>query len=85
MTQLTIKLAEQPRLVSRKQLATMTGVRASTLMYYSNEGLLPFRQEGVGLMRRYVPQEAKIRLEEIEDLQSRGLSIDQIKERLASR
>lgn len=85
MTQVAIEVNGQPKLVRRKQLAALTGVRASTIMYYSQEGLLPFHQQGVGLARRYALDEVRLRLAEIDALQAGGLSIEQIKGRLAGR
>jgi DNA-binding transcriptional MerR regulator len=75
-------LNQPTKRVGRKALASLAGVRDSTLKYYSEQGLLPYFQGEEGLARRYDPQQAMDRLQEIEDLQSRGLSIEQIKERL---
>lgn len=69
-------------MISRKTLATFTGVRDSTVKFYSEEGLLPYHQAGAGLARRYDREEAAKRIQEIKDLQMTGLSIPQIKARL---
>ena len=72
----------KPLLIGRKQLAESTGYRDSTLKFYSEAGLLPYHQAGAGLARRYDRREAAVRLQEIENLQSLGFSIEQIKNRL---
>jgi DNA-binding transcriptional MerR regulator len=68
--------------VGRKALAQLTGVRDSTLKFYSEQGLLPYHQAGPGLARRYEPNKAMARLHEIDALQALGLDIEQIKARL---
>ena len=78
----TTALQSKTTLIGRKQLAELTGFRDSTLKFYSEEGLLPYHQAGTGLARRYDRREAASRLQEIENLQSLGLSIEQIKNRL---
>ena len=70
--------------LSRKELSELTGIRASTIRFYSDEGLLPFGQEGEGLARRYDRDQAARRLEEIQALQVLGLNIPQIKQRLVA-
>jgi DNA-binding transcriptional MerR regulator len=74
---------DKPRL-SKKQLAEATGVRPSTIQFYSEIGLLPYFQAGEGLARRYNRDQAAVRLREIQELQELGLSIDAIRTRLAS-
>ena len=69
--------------LSKQQLATALGVRASTIQFYSEAGLLPFEQAGEGLARRYDRDQAAARLKLIADLQAVGLSIPAIRERLA--
>jgi len=75
----------QPKLISRQQLAELTGARTSTLAYYSDSGLLPFYQAGPKLARRYDQAEAVERIGRIQELQQQGLSLEAIKGRLDRR
>jgi DNA-binding transcriptional MerR regulator len=80
----TLNLSEPTKeKVGRKTLAELAGVRDSTLKFYSEQGLLPYHQAGPGLARRYDPNEAIARLDDIERLQAMGLDIEEIKGRLA--
>ncbi|MCL1803066.1 MAG: helix-turn-helix domain-containing protein [Eubacteriaceae bacterium] len=64
------------------ELVRLTGMRYSTLKYYTEEGMLPFKQAEEKLIRRY-PREASIkRLALIKKLKSENYSISQIKEML---
>jgi DNA-binding transcriptional MerR regulator len=82
----TLELGETTNVkIGRKALAKLTGVRDSTLKFYSEQGLLPFTQADEGLARRYDPKVAMARLHEIEKLQTSGLDIKQIKAWLAAR
>ena len=40
------------------ELVRLTGIRYSTLKFYTEEGFLPFRQEERGLTRRYPREES---------------------------
>ncbi len=71
-------------LISRKQLAQLTGFRDSTIKFYTEEGILPFTQAAAGLIRRYDKDATKDRLQEIKVLRDGGLNIDQIKAHLLS-
>jgi DNA-binding transcriptional MerR regulator len=75
----------QAELVTIGELVRLSGMRYSTLKYYTEIGLLPFRQLDAGLVRRY-PREASLRrLEEIRVCKERdGMTILQIVERYAS-
>jgi len=44
---------QRPEVGRRKALAQRGGVRESPIKYYSELGLLPYRQAGEGLARRY--------------------------------
>lgn len=72
------------RLLSRQQLSDLTGFRPSTIMYYTDIGLLPYHQAGPGLARRYDEQTAPSRLRSISDLQADGLDLEQIQRRFAA-
>lgn len=64
------------------ELVRLTGVRYSTLKYYTEEGMLPFEQAEENLTRRYRREETVGRLEAIKALKGQGLSVPEIKERL---
>ena len=64
------------------ELVRLTGVRYSTLKYYTEEGMLPFEQAEENLTRRYRREETVRRLEEIKRLKSLGMSVPEIKEKL---
>lgn len=66
------------------ELVRLTGMRYSTLKYYTEEGMLPFVQEEENLTRRYNRTKAVARLLLIRRLKEKGLSIAQIKESLAT-
>ena len=68
--------------VSIGELVRITGSRYSTLKFYTEEGMLPFVQEDTNLTRRF-PREAEVaRIEEIQSMKKRGLSIPEMKEEL---
>lgn len=69
--------------ISIGELARLTGVRYSTLKYYTEENLLPFEQEEENLTRRYKRLESIDRIQEIKKLKDEKLSISQIKEILS--
>ncbi len=68
--------------VSIGELVKLTNSRYSTLKFYTEEGMLPFEQEDTQLTRRYKRVESIKRIEEIKSLKEKGLSIQQIKEKL---
>lgn len=70
---------EQSNIVTIGELSRITGVRYSSLKFYTEEGLLPFVQEESGLTRRYDKSESIKRINEIKLLRSEGKSIAQIK------
>ena len=55
------------------ELAKVSGVRQSTLKYYTEIGILPFTQEGERLLRKYKKDEALQRLSEIQKLKEKRL------------
>ena len=71
------------RLFGRAKLAQASGLRSSTIKFYTEIGILPFEQEDQRLARRYNPNVALSRLKEIKRLRGQGLSIAQIKQRLS--
>lgn len=68
--------------VSIGELVRITGVRYSTLKYYTEEGMLPFEQAEENLTRRFPRENAVRQIERIRDLRLQGLSIPEIKEQL---
>lgn len=69
--------------VSISELVELSGVRYSTIKYYTEEGMISFEQEDIRLTRRYPREVALKRLEEIRVMkEEEGLTIKQIKEKL---
>lgn len=64
------------------ELVRLTGMRYSTLKYYTEEGMLPFEQQEENLTRRYRREKTLKRLEEIKRLKALGMSVSEIKEKL---
>lgn len=73
------------KIVGRAQLAKISGLRDSTIKYYSEIGLLPFRQKENRLARRYPVKVSLKRLEKIKQLQARGKSIEEIAAQLKNK
>jgi len=67
------------------ELAKVSGVRQSTLKYYTEIGILPFTQEGERLLRKYKKDEVLSRLEEIKKLKEKRLTIKEIVEYLGNK
>ena len=68
--------------VSIGELVRITGVRYSTLKYYTEEGMLPFEQAEENLTRRFPRENAVRQIERVRSFRLQGLSIPEIKERL---
>ena len=68
--------------VSIGELVRITGVRYSTLKYYTEEGMLPFEQAEENLTRRFPRENAVRQIERIRCFRLQGLSIPEIKEQL---
>jgi DNA-binding transcriptional MerR regulator len=62
------------------ELAKVSGVRQSTLKYYTEIGILPFTQDGERLLRKYKKDEVLKRLSDIQKLKEKKLSIKEISE-----
>ena len=69
----------QAEFVTIGELVRLTGVRYSTLKFYTEEGLLPFEQAEENLTRRYRRQTSLQRIQEIRALREAGRSIPEIK------
>ncbi len=67
-------------ILSIGELAKVSGVRQSTLKFYSEIGILPFAQDGERLIRKYNKDEALSRLEEIRKLKDNKMTIKEIVE-----
>ena len=74
----------QSESVTVSELVQLSGMRYSTLKYYTEIGLLPFVQLDAGLVRRYPRVQALERLEDIRSLKDKGLTIQQIVERYSA-
>lgn len=73
---------QKPRLVSRSRLAEHARMRESTVKYYTEMGLLEFRQPGPRMARRYELGPSLSRLKRIKALRRDGLSISEIRDQL---
>ena len=80
--QRVLNIIEHAEYVTIGELVRLTESRYSTLKYYTEEGLLAFKQEGENLTRRYKRVDAIARIDYIKKLKSEGLSISEIKETL---
>ena len=60
------------------KLAEVSGIRQTTLKYYTELGILPFSQDGKRLTRKYKKEEALKRLKEIKKLKDKRLTIKEI-------
>lgn len=67
------------------ELARITGTRQSTIQYYTEIGILPYKQEGKRFARRYNLSEATKRLKEIARLKDKRLKIEEIIEHFRSK
>ena len=67
------------------ELARLTDVRYSTLKFYTEEGMIPFRQPEENLTRRYKREEAVARVFEIKKMRAEGKSVPAIREMLGIR
>ena len=61
------------------ELVRLTGVRYSTLKYYTEEAMLPFEQAEENLTRRYKRVETMERIALIRDLRAKGKTIPEVK------
>jgi DNA-binding transcriptional MerR regulator len=68
--------------VSIGELARITGCRYSTLKFYTEEGLLPFEQDGENLTRRYHREKSIKTIDHICAMRRQKKSIPEIKKLL---
>jgi DNA-binding transcriptional MerR regulator len=64
--------------VRQSELAELNNIRPSTVKYYSELGLLPYKQHGEGLSKFYHREDSSKRLKEILELKKQGKSITEI-------
>lgn len=77
-----MEVIENAEYITIGELVRLTGVRYSTLKFYTEEGMLHFEQAEENLTRRYRRSETMERILLIKKLKEDGLSIPQIKEEL---
>lgn len=66
------------------ELVRLTECRYSTLKFYTEEGMLPFKQEEEKLTRRYKREESIERIQRIRNFREAGKTIPEIKEILSN-
>ena len=71
----SMEVIEGAEYVTIGELARLTGVRYSTLKFYTEEGLLNFEQAEENLTRRYRRAETMARIERIKALREQGKTI----------
>jgi len=72
------KTTEKNNILTIGGLAEVSGIRQTTLKYYTELGILPFSQAGERLTRKYTEGEALERLEKIKELKKKRLTIKEI-------
>ena len=77
---MSTKKSNDDIILSIGELAKVSGVRQSTLKFYSEIGILPFAQDGERLIRKYNKDEALNRLEEIRKLKDSNMTIKEFVE-----
>lgn len=80
--QRSMEVIENAEYITIGELVRLTGVRYSTLKFYTEEGMLHFEQAEENLTRRYRRADTLERILLIKKLKEDGLSIPQIKEEL---
>jgi len=73
------KTIEKNEVLTIGELAEVSGIRQTTLKYYTELGILPFNQDGKRLTRKYNKEESLERLEKIKELKEKRLTIKEIK------
>ena len=64
--------------VRQSELAELNNIRPSTVKYYSELGLLPYKQHGERLSKFYHREDSSKRLKEILELKKQGKSVTEI-------
>ena len=78
MRKRTIDEIKKREFLKMSELAELNGVRYSTIKFYCELGLLPFKQQGKRLAKYYPTKEASKRLKEILKLREKGETIPDI-------
>ncbi len=81
--QRSMEAIESSEYVTIGELVRLTGVRYSTLKFYTEEGMLPFEQAEENLTRRYDRIATIRRIDNIKSLRETGKSVPEIKEILS--
>ena len=69
---------QKETLLTTSELAEVSGVRYGTIKYYSQIGILPFKQAGERLRRYYRKGETLKRFNKIQKLKDKRLTIEEI-------
>jgi DNA-binding transcriptional MerR regulator len=77
-TKRTIEQIQERDFLRMSELAELNGVRYSTVKYYGELGLLPFKQKGKRLAKYYPRIDASKRLQDILRLREQGKSVPDI-------
>jgi len=72
------KTVENNNILTIGELAEVSGIRQTTLKYYTEIGILPFSQGGERLTRKFKEKETLERLEKIKELKKKRLTIKEI-------
>jgi len=72
------KTSEENNILTIGELAEVSGIRLTTLKYYTELGILPFNQAEKRLTRKYKEEGALKRLEKIKELKEKRLTIKEI-------
>jgi DNA-binding transcriptional MerR regulator len=72
------KATDKNGILTIGELAEVSGIRLTTLKYYTELGILPFNQEGKRLTRKYKKEETLKRLGKIKEMKEKRLTIKEI-------
>ncbi len=81
--QRSIETIQSSEYVTIGELVLLTGVRYSTLKFYTEEGMIPFEQSEENLTRRYRRVESVRLINYIKSLRQEKKTISEIKELLS--
>lgn len=81
--QRSLETIENSEYVTIGELVRLTGLRYSTLKFYTEENMLPFEQAEENLTRRYKRIESVQRILFVKGLRDQGKTIPQIKAMIA--
>jgi DNA-binding transcriptional MerR regulator len=78
-----LKALQCAEYVTIGELAELSGIRYSTLKYYTESGLIPYQQHGAGTVRKFHRITALQRLMEIQNWKKeKRMTIQEIREKL---